>query len=533
MEPLFEPPASRLAAEQKALAAERAIAWLRCAVVAMNTGLYLLMDGPGVHPGLAWTLIALSALYGLAVVVLLGRPRYRVLRESHLTAFGDLGLALAWIYATGAGASPFYPVLYGIAVANAFRFGAVESTLLAIVSAAAYLAVGSLGPAAVSRIEWASRLLYIPIVSALATLWARETLAQTKARIELERMARDLRRAEQRLRELLDAAPEAVLLVDQGGIVRQANQEASALLGAESEALLGRRAADLLPGIEAHLPGPSSFDLELPRPEGDPVPLHLRLRRLALEDGSATIVAAHDETHRRMAEALRSRFVEQVITASEEERRRLARELHDEAGQTLVSLVVGLKSIEAASSLDEATCRARRLASLAERTAEEMGRIARGLHPVALEAFGLRAALEQLAWDVTQIHEVEVDLHVSGLPEGQRLPPRVETALYRCVQEALTNVVKHAQASTVSVVVERRETSLTVLIEDDGVGFDEAAVGKAASRGRGAGLQGIRERLGLVGGELTLESAPGEGTTLRLAVPLAPTDSPDRMGDEP
>ncbi len=234
-----------------------------------------------------------------------------------------------------------------------------------------------------------------------------------------------------------------------------------------------------------------------------------------------------DETVRRNAEALRARFVERVITATDEERRRLARELHDEAGQSLVSLSVGLKAIESAPSLEVAAERARMLATLAEQTADEIGRIARGLHPAALEAFGFVRAVERLAWELETIHGLRVDLHVTGLEGDDRLPERIEWTLYRVVQEALANVVRHARAELVSVVVERLDDEVRVLVEDDGIGFDAQEGGEAGPVTGGTGLQGIRERMRFVGGRLTLESAPGEGTTLRVVVPLEDGGSGD------
>jgi signal transduction histidine kinase len=203
--------------------------------------------------------------------------------------------------------------------------------------------------------------------------------------------------------------------------------------------------------------------------------------------------------------------VRQVVAAQETERRRLARELHDETGQALTSMLLGLRAAE--ETKDEET-RRQALASLRElavSTLQDVRQLAVELRPTALDDFGLVAALERLIDGFRERTGLEAHFQ-AGLDE--RLPRETETALYRIVQEALTNVVKHSRATTVSIVIARKEGSVTAVIEDDGVGF------RPDSRTGGLGLVGMRERVALVGGRLTIESGRGSGTTLVAEVPF-------------
>lgn len=200
-----------------------------------------------------------------------------------------------------------------------------------------------------------------------------------------------------------------------------------------------------------------------------------------------------------------------VVEAQELERRRLARELHDQTGQELTSVLLGLKAVEEAGSDEE---RAEGLAAVRQQVVEtlhDVRRIAVELRPKALDDFGLVAALERLRDTFSEQTGMRVDLE-SQL--GARLPGDIETALYRIVQEALNNIVKHAQASSVSIVLARTSRSVSAVIEDDGRGFDPD------ERVDGLGLLGIGERLALLGGKLKVESSPGAGATIVAEVPL-------------
>ena len=242
-------------------------------------------------------------------------------------------------------------------------------------------------------------------------------------------------------------------------------------------------------------------------------------------EGSADVIGVigvvTDISERERAEELRNRLIQQAVTAQEEERRRIARELHDEAGQSLTALLVGLRTIEESRTIAEAAELAQRLRGIAAQTLDEVGRLSRGLHPSILDEVGLPAAVTRHAQEFAHLHGVAVDVRIEGL-ESEILPPLVQTTVYRVLQEALTNVAKHAGARSVSVRLVRGNAAVELRVQDDGAGFDPAAGGEAAAGDRGdrhLGLQVMRERAALLGGSLEVESRAGGGTTITAHFP--------------
>jgi signal transduction histidine kinase len=229
--------------------------------------------------------------------------------------------------------------------------------------------------------------------------------------------------------------------------------------------------------------------------------------RLA-ETFAARAAVAVDLSERVARDALRG-----VVAAQEVERRRLARELHDETGQALTSILLGLRSLEDSLEREDSRKAAGELRELVVSTLQDVRRLAVELRPKALDDFGLVPALERLTQAFAEQTGIRVDFEPT-LGE-KRLPTEVETSLYRIVQESLTNVVKHAQASRVSVLLTRRPGSVMAVVEDDGRGFDPEH-----ARGEGYGIVGMRERVALLDGRLQIESAPDGGTTLAVEVPL-------------
>jgi signal transduction histidine kinase len=229
--------------------------------------------------------------------------------------------------------------------------------------------------------------------------------------------------------------------------------------------------------------------------------------RLAEQFANRAAIAV-DLSRRVARDALR-----RVVSGQELERRRLARELHDETGQALTSILLGLRAVEEAANPDQMRTAASHLRELVVGTLQDVRRLAVQLRPTALDDFGLVAAVERLVQTFSEATAIRVDLEAQLGDE--RLPPEVETTLYRIVQEALTNIVKHAGASRVSILLVRSSGSATVVIEDDGHGFDPAEL-----REDGMGIIGMRERVELHEGRLTVESTPGSGATLAAEVPL-------------
>ena len=226
------------------------------------------------------------------------------------------------------------------------------------------------------------------------------------------------------------------------------------------------------------------------------------------ETFAARAALAVDLSERIARDSLR-----RVVEAQELERRRLARELHDETGQALTSILLGLKALE--ERIDDPSSRAAtaELRELVVSTLQDVRRLAVELRPSALDDFGLVAALERLTASFSEQTGIAVDFQTALADE--RLPEEVETALYRIVQESLTNVVKHARARRVSILLARKNSAVKAVVEDDGQGFDPAE-----QADDGFGLVGMRERLALLGGRLEIESGRGGGTTVAAEVPV-------------
>ena len=225
------------------------------------------------------------------------------------------------------------------------------------------------------------------------------------------------------------------------------------------------------------------------------------------------------------AEAERLELLRRLVNAQELERLRIARELHDQMGQDLAGLSLGLKSLEAAVASDGGRNTLRWLQSLTAQIGSNLHRTAWELRPTSLDDVGLVRALETYVADWSERFGIRVDFHAAGIDTLAFASSEIETTAYRLVQEALTNVLKHAQASTVSLLLDRHENWLQIIVEDDGIGFDP----EAPTVHRHFGLAGMRERLALVGGTLTIDSTIGTGTTLYFRIPL---DSKDVLGKD-
>ncbi|HET7488877.1 MAG TPA: GAF domain-containing sensor histidine kinase [Acidimicrobiales bacterium] len=220
-------------------------------------------------------------------------------------------------------------------------------------------------------------------------------------------------------------------------------------------------------------------------------------------------VAAEERARSRQA------LLAEVIAAQEAERARVARDLHDDVGQALTSVLLGLRLVEDAGPYIEEL---RELVADALRRTREL---AFELRPTVLDDIGLTAALERLTQAVGARAALPVGLAVTGLDAGERLDPAVETVVYRVAQEALTNVVRHAAASEASVTVAVGPARVRVLVEDDGAGFEP----RHPPPGGHLGIEGMHERVALVGGTLQILSEPGRGTTVVAELPRAPAPS--------
>jgi PAS domain S-box-containing protein len=207
-----------------------------------------------------------------------------------------------------------------------------------------------------------------------------------------------------------------------------------------------------------------------------------------------------------------------LVEVQESERRYIARELHDEASQTLTALMFGLQLLEQEiEQPDNLRTRVAELKRLTDEILENLHRLAIDLRPASLDYLGLVTALEQLVRDIDARYPLKVRFKAVGFDQEVRLADYVETALYRIVQEALTNTIRHSQANNVDVILELKESTVTILVEDDGVGFDSSAIRKSGH----LGLLGMQERAQMLAGTMQVESSSGCGTTIVVEVPCA------------
>jgi signal transduction histidine kinase len=372
-----------------------------------------------------------------------------------------------------------------------------------------------------------------------ATRWSRqlESLIEVSSALARETdVDRLLELVAQRLQELLEGRLVTVVLpagTDELRVVAAAGEGAEELLG-EAMSRQASKAGRVLERRRSE-----RVDSMLDDPEVD----HALSRRvssrtglwvpLLVQDRPIGVIAAYDKLSApdarftdddvRLAETFASRAavavelservardaLRRIVAAQELERQRLARELHDETGQALTSILLGLKQLESAGSTEAVAA----LRELVVATLQDVRRLAVELRPKVLDDFGLVPALERLTEGFVEHTGIAVDLEASSLAE--RLPREVETAIYRIVQESLTNVVKHARAERVSVLVTRADGRVKAVIEDDGTGFDASE-----TDGGGIGLVGMRERIELLDGTLTVESSATSGTTIAVEVPV-------------
>lgn len=246
----------------------------------------------------------------------------------------------------------------------------------------------------------------------------------------------------------------------------------------------------------------------------------------SLQQSEEENVRLHEESLRMREERVRllRDSLARVVSAQEEERERVGRELHDEAGQALTALQLSLTRLEEEVKPPRLAEQVASLRELAVETMEEIRNLAQDMRPGSLHELGLVPALRGYVKTVSRRVGIPVDLSVEG--EEQRLLPEVEVALFRVIQEGLTNMARHSHATHAEVNVILNSDRLEASVEDDGVGFDVRQVMESEDR-RPLGLFGIQERVSLLGGTTAIEAEPGGGTRLTISVPLAPEGRAD------
>ncbi len=225
------------------------------------------------------------------------------------------------------------------------------------------------------------------------------------------------------------------------------------------------------------------------------------------------------EAQIRQQDQVRASLLRQLIGAQEDERMRISRELHDETSQSLTALLVGLDTISIAARNDQSRIdgHVHDLKSIAEDMLANIHRLIADLRPSLLDDIGLVAAIEWYGEQRLKPHGISFSMPEHSLQE--RLPPPIETSVFRIVQEGLTNIVRHARASAVTVRLRQDGNQVTLEISDDGVGFDPNLLDAPEADGRGLGVRGMRERATILGGSLEIASAVGKGTTVRIHFP--------------
>jgi PAS domain S-box-containing protein len=228
---------------------------------------------------------------------------------------------------------------------------------------------------------------------------------------------------------------------------------------------------------------------------------------------------AEETRERERAERARTELLGRMVFAQEDERRRIAREMHDQFGEQLTALGLRIRMLkDAAAGRNDLSAQIAALEEVAQQLDRDVDHLVWELRPTALDDLGLRAALSNYIQDWSLRVRVPAELHTAGLTT-ERLASEIETTLYRIAQEALNNIAKHARASQVEIILERRADHVSLIVEDDGVGFEASEMNGDR---RGFGLLGMQERAALVGATLQIESAPGEGTTIFVRMATAP-----------
>jgi PAS domain S-box-containing protein len=353
---------------------------------------------------------------------------------------------------------------------------------------------------------------------------------------ERKHAAESLRESEERFRLMVESVRDyGIFMLDPEGHVVSWNAGAQRIKGYRAAEILGQHFSRFYPKEDIDSGKPEN-ELLVAAAEGRLEDEGWRVRKDGTTFWANVVITVlrdqfgelrgfakvtRDITERKQAEDLRARLTRQLMVAQDAERRRIARELHDETGQSLTGLLVGLRTLERSQTIEEAVELGRQLREVAAQGLADVRRLARGLHPSILDDLGLSAAVTRYVEDFAQRHGIVVDVRIDEL-DLDRLSLLVQTTVYRVLQEALTNVARHADARCASVRLARERMTIELRVQDDGSGIKrQRARGRPGSNnGRGLGLEGMRERVALLGGSVRFASAPGGGTTITARIPV-------------
>jgi len=351
-----------------------------------------------------------------------------------------------------------------------------------------------------------------------------------------KRAEREVQDSAARLKALVETVSDGVVLIDRSGRVLLFNPACEQLFGYPADEVIGKNVKMLMPSPQRdeHDRYISEFlrtgkrkvighdrEVQGRRQDGTEVPLLLSVGEVRRDGESLFVGILHDLTARKLAECERDELRRQLMRAQEDERLRLAHELHDEAGQVLAATMLELKRLESAMGASGGKV-LRGLHSQLDRMGQSLHRVARELRPSSIDDLGLERALADYVAEWSERFGMTVDLQCVNV-DFDILSSDLKTALYRICQEGLTNISKHAIGATgAAIIVDQVDDTLRLTIEDNGCGFDtDETVKQSGTRSVGGlGLAGMRERLALLGGELQIESSVGVGTTIfaRIAI---------------
>jgi PAS domain S-box-containing protein len=350
-----------------------------------------------------------------------------------------------------------------------------------------------------------------------------------RARAELA-----LRASESRYRSIFDSATEGFVILDLEGKIRTANRAAHEMHQHPPEALTGLSLADLAVPEQRELAaeairavtttGQVRFEAQHRRGGEGRFDVEVRGTRFLYGDQPRVLLLLSDVSDRKRAELRQALLSRKVLVAQEEERSRIARELHDELGQLLTALRFELDWLRkrTAKLNEEAGTSFAASVELVEKAAAELRRICKGLRPPLLDDLGLDPAAHLLVEEFRERTGIAAELAVE-LGEGQRqFPPEIALAVYRVLQESLTNISRHSGASSVTIELHRKAGEIALQVVDNGRGFDPSS----PSLAQGSGMAGMRERSAIVDGRLQITSSPGKGTTVEFRVPLGAASRP-------
>ncbi|HEV2835285.1 MAG TPA: PAS domain S-box protein [Pyrinomonadaceae bacterium] len=358
-------------------------------------------------------------------------------------------------------------------------------------------------------------------------------VAELEERIaERNRVEAALRESEERYRELFENARDAIYVHDLRGTYISINHAAEELCGYTREEIIGHNFSEFV--ASEHLKivreqfcgklrsrGETTYEVDVIAKDGRRVPIEVSSRAI-YENGQIIGIqgTARDITERKQAQDALQMFSRQLIEAQEEERRRIARELHDQIGQVLTAVKMNLHTAQRVCEETEVVSYLHDNIEAVDEALRLVRDLSVDLRPPLLDDFGLVTALRWYVDRYAQRTGIDADVSIRLKNANERFSRELETACFRIAQEALTNVVRHARAKQVCVRLAKQKNLLTLLIRDDGIGFDPHGLRKRAPRSVTLGLLGMQERAHAAGGTLEIHSQVSKGTEIRLEVPL-------------